>query len=315
MAGSDTARGVRRGALPPERRLGGRLQYSVRRSGPAGPSSTSGTSGASCSRARASPATASRARPIGCPGPKGDQSGSTGSSREASVDLISRGAFNDAVEWRAWPGKLLRSLYTLIADWDGDDIAVSRDAETVTIRVTLDGSYQSMWVSSGGLSLDLTLALDSETYELEGLHLEIQVDPQGPVLRHLRGGGAEDRNGHKSRRPGRHHSGQCPGRIAPGALLRTCPADHPGIRKAAGAMAVSRQRELDGPALTGRHADHGRAVRDGLAHGRPAASHDGRHASVHVDRRAGDVGRPPGDQKRYEVGRLLRLANAAERHP
>ena len=88
--------------------------------------------------------------------------------RAGTLTSMSEEAFDDALDWHAWPGKLTRSLYTLLADWDGEDVAVSRQNGAVTLTVTLDESYPSMWTWSRGVTVEMTLVLDAETHRIEG---------------------------------------------------------------------------------------------------------------------------------------------------
>ena len=63
-----------------------------------------------------------------------------------------------------WPDKLPRTLYALITDWNQEDVDVSHQEDTVTLQVTLDESYESMWEWERRLSLEFTLVVDAETY-------------------------------------------------------------------------------------------------------------------------------------------------------
>ena len=94
-----------------------------------------------------------------------------------SVERVSYEAVSDALVWRIWPGKLQRALYTLISDWDQEDVDVSRQDETITLQVSLDDSYESLWESERLQALDLTLTLDAEAYELEGYKWKYRANP------------------------------------------------------------------------------------------------------------------------------------------
>ena len=87
--------------------------------------------------------------------------------RGGSVERISREAFIEALNWYIWPGKLQRTLYALISHWDQEDVDVTHQEDTVTLQVTLDESYESIWEWESGLSLEFTLVVNSETYEIE----------------------------------------------------------------------------------------------------------------------------------------------------
>ncbi len=94
-----------------------------------------------------------------------------------SPEPISRDAVIDALDWYIWPSKLQRTLYTLISDWDPEDVDVSRQDGTVTLKVTLDDSYESLWESERLQSLELTLTVDAETYELENYKWKYRASP------------------------------------------------------------------------------------------------------------------------------------------
>ena len=97
--------------------------------------------------------------------------------REGSVERISRNAMDDALYWMIRPGKLQRDLYTLISDWDPEDVGVSRQGGTVTLMVTLDDSYESLWESKWLQSVELTLTIDAETYELVNYKWKYRANP------------------------------------------------------------------------------------------------------------------------------------------
>ena len=94
-----------------------------------------------------------------------------------SVERVSRDAVTDALLWMVWPHKLQRTLYTLISDWDPKDVAVSRRDETLTLQVTLDDSYESIWASERFRSLDLTMLIDAETNQLESYEWKYRFNP------------------------------------------------------------------------------------------------------------------------------------------
>ena len=98
--------------------------------------------------------------------------------RGGSVERVSRDKISDALVWWAWANKLPRTLYTLISDWDQEDVDVSRQDGTVTLRVTFDDSYESIWESERFLSLELTLIVDAETYQVEGYTWKYRLKPK-----------------------------------------------------------------------------------------------------------------------------------------
>ena len=87
--------------------------------------------------------------------------------REGSLERVSWDAVVDAIEWRVWPDKLQRTLYALISHWDQEDVVVTHQEDTVTMQITLDESYESMWEWESGLSLEFTLVVNAETHEIE----------------------------------------------------------------------------------------------------------------------------------------------------
>ena len=98
--------------------------------------------------------------------------------REGSVERVSFDAVADALSWYIWPNKLQRTLYALIGDWDQEDVDVSYQEETVTLQVTLDDSYESLWESERRMSLELTLIVDAETYEIESYEWKHRFSPK-----------------------------------------------------------------------------------------------------------------------------------------
>ena len=98
--------------------------------------------------------------------------------RGGSVERVSRETFADATVWWTWVNKLPRTLYTLISDWDHENVDVSRQDGTVMLRVTLDDSYESIWESERFLSLELTLIVDAETYQVEGYTWKYRLKPK-----------------------------------------------------------------------------------------------------------------------------------------
>ena len=65
-----------------------------------------------------------------------------------SVQRVSFDTVDEALIWYIWPNKLQRTLYTLISDWDQENVDVSRQDGTITLQVTLDDSYGSIWESA-----------------------------------------------------------------------------------------------------------------------------------------------------------------------
>ena len=98
--------------------------------------------------------------------------------RGGSVERVSRETVSDASVWWTWVNKLPRTLYTLISDWDQENVDVSRQDGTVTLQVTLDDSYGSIWESERFLSLELTLNVDAETYQIESYTWKYRFSPK-----------------------------------------------------------------------------------------------------------------------------------------
>ena len=94
-----------------------------------------------------------------------------------SVERVTRDTVTDALVWLIWPNKLQRTLYTLISDWDQEDVEVSHQDGTVTLQVTLDDSHESLWESERLQSLELTLTVDAETYELDSYKWKYRANP------------------------------------------------------------------------------------------------------------------------------------------
>ena len=98
--------------------------------------------------------------------------------RGGSVERVSRETVTDATVWWTWVNKLPRTLYTLITDWNQEDVDVSYQEETVTLQITLDESYESHWESERFLSLELTLIVDAETYQIKSYTLKYRFRPK-----------------------------------------------------------------------------------------------------------------------------------------
>ena len=95
-----------------------------------------------------------------------------------SVQRVSFDTVDEALIWYIWPNKLQRTLYTLISDWDQENVDVSRQDGTITLQVTLDDSYGSIWESERLLSLELTLNFDAETYQIESYTWKYRFSPK-----------------------------------------------------------------------------------------------------------------------------------------
>ncbi len=75
---------------------------------------------------------------------------------------------DDATAWWVSIIKFTRVLGSILNDAKAGDIKVAeRSNGTVTLEVTLDDSYPTFWLDSGE-TVDFTLVLDDETYEIEG---------------------------------------------------------------------------------------------------------------------------------------------------
>ena len=95
-----------------------------------------------------------------------------------SVQRVSFDTVDEALIWYIWPNKLQRTLYTLISDWDQENVDVIRQDGTITLQVTLDDSYGSIWESERLLSLELTLNSDAETYQIESYTWKYRFSPK-----------------------------------------------------------------------------------------------------------------------------------------
>ena len=98
--------------------------------------------------------------------------------KAGSVQRVSFDTVDEALIWYIWPNKLQRTLYSLISDWDQEDVDVTHQEDTVTLQVTLDDSYESIWESERFLSLELTLNVDAETYQIESYTWKYRFSPK-----------------------------------------------------------------------------------------------------------------------------------------
>ena len=75
------------------------------------------------------------------------------------------------------PARVLRTLGALLNDAEADDITVAAHSNgTVMLEVTLDESYPTLRLDSGE-TVNFTLALDEETYEIEGYTYNWRQEP------------------------------------------------------------------------------------------------------------------------------------------
>ena len=85
----------------------------------------------------------------------------------------------DKTTWWVWNGKLHKAIRSVIADSTADDFTVeSTDDGNVRLHIRMDESYVHMfdWVEDGRESLDFTLELDPETYEIRGYRWLLKYD-------------------------------------------------------------------------------------------------------------------------------------------
>ena len=85
---------------------------------------------------------------------------------DGSLKRVSYETVANALLWRLWPSKLQGTLYALISHWDQEDVEVTRQEDTVTLKITFDESYESLWNWEPGLSLEFTIVVDAETHEI-----------------------------------------------------------------------------------------------------------------------------------------------------
>ena len=111
-----------------------------------------------------------------------------------SFQRVEFDAVSDALNWYIWPNKLRRTLYALISHWDQEDVVVTHQEDTVTLQITLDESYESMWEWESGLSLKFTLVVNAETHEIESYKWH-RSPSRTWLLPHVRGGRPNDRPG------------------------------------------------------------------------------------------------------------------------
>ena len=82
--------------------------------------------------------------------------------------------------WWPWNGKLHRAIRSVIADSTADDFTVeTTDDGNIRVHIRMDESYVHLlnWEDWGIVSLDFTLDLDPDTYEIRGYQWLHREDP------------------------------------------------------------------------------------------------------------------------------------------
>ena len=102
------------------------------------------------------------------------------SSPGGTWQKVDRETVVDASSYWQWNGKLHRAIRSVIMDASPEDISVDETADgNLRIHVTLDESYVNLWEWDPiDKSLDLTLVVDRDTFELEGYTWELHRDPE-----------------------------------------------------------------------------------------------------------------------------------------
>ena len=107
-------------------------------------------------------------------------------SSQGTWGIVPRDTVTDSSYFWLWNGKLHRTVRSLIMDGAPEDFTVEMTAEgRMTLKVTLDPSFVSMWDWSGSATLDFTLELDAETFAIQGYEWVLHRDPamhSGPCL-------------------------------------------------------------------------------------------------------------------------------------
>ena len=90
------------------------------------------------------------------------------SEEEDGLQAVGADHVDDATAWWTSTFRFTRALGSLLNDADADDITiVARSNGTITLEATLDESYPTFWLESAE-TVDLTLVLDDETYQMKG---------------------------------------------------------------------------------------------------------------------------------------------------
>ena len=87
----------------------------------------------------------------------------------------------DMTTWWTWKGKLHKAIRSVIADSTADDFtALTTDDGNIRLHIRMDESYVHMfdWEERGRESLDFTLELDPDTYEIRGYRWLLKYDPE-----------------------------------------------------------------------------------------------------------------------------------------
>ena len=107
-------------------------------------------------------------------------------SSQGMWETVPGSTVTDSSNFWLWNGKLHRTIRSLIMDSSPQDFSLDMTAEdSITLSVTLDPSFTNMWDWSDEASLDFTLELDSETFEIHGYEWVLHRDPSmhsGPCL-------------------------------------------------------------------------------------------------------------------------------------
>ena len=99
-------------------------------------------------------------------------------STEAGWEKVDRIVVDDSNSYWLWNGKLLTTLRSVLWDGSSEDIGVDETSGgNLRFRVKLDESYVYMWDWEPGDSMDFTLVVNPETFEVVGYTWELHKDP------------------------------------------------------------------------------------------------------------------------------------------
>lgn len=83
--------------------------------------------------------------------------------------MVERDVISDSTNWWIWNGKLTKTLRSIINDGAAEDIEiVDRSDGTITLKVTLDKSYPTLWEWKENHEVELQLVLADDTYAVRG---------------------------------------------------------------------------------------------------------------------------------------------------
>ena len=99
-------------------------------------------------------------------------------SPQGTWERVDHETVADASSWWVWNGKLHAAIRSVLMDGSPEDISVDKTTDgNLRLHVTLDESYINLWDWTPGDSVDFTLVVNPESFEVVGYTWELHKDP------------------------------------------------------------------------------------------------------------------------------------------